>query len=140
MAEQFDELTGVLLRASGFRRVQHGRFNPSGQGASEQFRLRTKLEHLQWSVRALFASEASLVLLNDRLTSSRLRRFASHRLRQPISVDIYHPLKAVAVNWMPPQSNNIDDTIGTAYHRRFSSANHLNCGWLSGTSRISSGG
>lgn len=74
------------------------------------------------------------------LTSSMLRRLVSHRFRHPISVDMYHPLKAVAVNWMPPQSNSIPDTAGSAYQRRFRSANHLNVGWLNGTSMIRSGG
>ena len=59
------------------------------------------------------------------LTSIKFLRFTSHRFLQPISVDIYHPLNAVAVNWMPPQSNIMLDTAGTAYHLKFNSENHL---------------
>lgn len=59
------------------------------------------------------------------LTSIKFLRFTSHKFLQPISVDIYHPLKDVAVNWMPPQSNIIEDTAGTAYHLKFNSENHL---------------
>lgn len=59
------------------------------------------------------------------LTSIKFLRFTSHRFLQPISVLIYHPLNDVAVNWMPPQSNIMLDTAGTAYHLKFNSENHL---------------
>lgn len=47
----------------------------------------------------------------------------SHRLRQPISVLMYQPLKGAAVNWMPPQSNIMLETAGSAYHLSPSSSN-----------------
>lgn len=57
------------------------------------------------------------------LTSKILRRFVSHKLRQPISVDMYQPLKVVAVNCMPPTSNNMLETAGKAYQRKPNSLN-----------------
>lgn len=57
------------------------------------------------------------------ITSRIFKRLVSQRFRQPISVDMYHPLNAVAVNSMPPQSNSILDTAGTAYHRKLRSLN-----------------
>lgn len=53
-------------------------------------------------------------------------RFTSHKFRQPISVDMYHPLNEVAENCIPPQSNNILLTAGNAYHLKLSSLNHSN--------------
>lgn len=57
-------------------------------------------------------------------TSVRFRRFTSHKSRLPISVDMYQPLKAVAVNIIPPQSNIMLETAGSAYQRKPSSSNH----------------
>lgn len=58
------------------------------------------------------------------VTSVKFLLLTSHKFLHPISVDIYQPLKEVAVNWIPPQSNDMLDTAGNAYHRRSSSANH----------------
>lgn len=58
-------------------------------------------------------------------TSKILYLFKSQRSRQAISVTMYHPLNGHAVNWSPPQSNNILDTAGTLYHLKPSVSNHL---------------
>jgi hypothetical protein len=55
-----------------------------------------------------------------------LRRCASHRFLQPISVLMYHPLKGAAVNSRPPQSNSMLATAGSAYQRRSSFSNQSN--------------
>ena len=59
------------------------------------------------------------------LTVRRLYRILSHMSRA-ISVPMYHPLKGIAVNSMPPQSSSIMLTAGTAYHFNPSSSNHGN--------------
>lgn len=91
------------------------------------------------------------------LTSNMFLRFTSHKFRQPISVDMYHPLNEVAENCIPPQSKSILLTAGNAYHLRLSSLNHSNLkiriehifkwgwettyfGWINGTSKTNSGG
>lgn len=59
-------------------------------------------------------------------TSSKFLLYVSHKLRHPISVAMYHPLNAVAVNWTPPQSNSMFETAGRAYHRSPIPPNQLN--------------
>lgn len=65
-------------------------------------------------------------ITRNNLTSNMFLRFTSHKFRQPISVDMYHPLNEVAENCIPPQSKSILLTAGNAYHLRLSSLNHSN--------------
>lgn len=71
------------------------------------------------------ASLASQLLL-ARPTSNKFLRYVSHKLRHPISVAMYQPLKAVAVNWTPPQSNSMFETAGRAYQRSSIAPNQSN--------------
>ena len=58
-------------------------------------------------------------------TSVMLYRFTSHKSLDPISVPIYQPLNGAAGNWMPPQSNSMLATAGSAYHFSPSSLNQV---------------
>ena len=48
---------------------------------------------------------------------------SSQKSRDPTSVPMYQPLKGAAVYSIPPQSNIMLDTPGTAYHSKPSSLN-----------------
>jgi hypothetical protein len=71
------------------------------------------------SIKALSLHSELLQLVSKRsllaINGSLLYRFVSARFL-PISVLMYQPLKAQAVNSIPPQSNIIEKTAGTGYH------------------------